>query len=221
MRRIAVIVLIGLTGAPSVQAGAWLREDGRGFLAVASSLARSDTATVSETRLYGEYGATPRLTLGMDISNQPGRAGHALVFARLPLGNVSGQTRFAMELGLGGHHRQGKWSGMFKTSLAMGRGFTSGRGDGWLGIETAVEHRLGSSGPIYKLDAVIGLSSGARIRPMLKLETAYVPGRPVGWTLTPSLMIDARKGVIWVIGLERKSAAQNSTGLSLGMWRDF
>ena len=75
--------------------------------------------------------------------------------------------------------------------------------------------------PIYKLDATIGLSPTRRFAPILQLETAQVGNAPLGWALTPGVMIKARTPLIWLVGVEVKSATQTSLGLKLGLWRKF
>lgn len=221
MRCLLAALLICLTIAHAAAAGAWLQDKDQAFIAASSTLRKNDVGFHFESKLYVEYGLSDRITIGLDANENTGTAGHALLFARLPLGDPTRRTRFAVELGVGGHHRNGDWSGMYKAALAAGRGFEHRWGDGWMGLDAAVERRLGAPNLIYKLDAVIGLSSGRRFRPMLKLETAKTKGNALAWTLGPSLMIDGKKKSTWVIGLERKSAGQISTGFKLGFWRRF
>jgi len=226
MRNILVVVLLLVVTAPPVCAGAWLREKGDMFLSATATFRQIDNGPAEntleyETGFYAEYGAAPRLTVGFDMNDRIGTAGHALAFARLPLGIDTDQTRFALELALGGHQWLGVWRPMAKAGLFIGHSFDSRWGAGWIDIGAAIEHRTGASGPLFKLDALIGLSQGGRIRPMLKVESAYLPGHAMYWSVTPAVLIDGKENKTWLIGLERKSSGNGSLGLTIGLWQRF
>lgn len=220
MRSASLILLIWLSGAAPGWAGAWLREEGRGFLSLTGIL-RGATGPGDEFGLYADYGLAPRLTLGLEVNATSGRAGHALGFIRLPLGRRTGHMRYALELGLGGYRRFGTWRPMVKSTLSAGRGFGSRWGPGWLAADAAIEYRRDLPDPTYKLDMTLGLSPDPGPRPMLQLETAYLPGAGFTWSLTPALLVNAGKRVSWVAGFERKSANPTGLGLKLGLWRRF
>ncbi len=222
MRRL-ILLLIALSGAPApAAAGAWLRDAGDGFFSVTTILRQGDPDARLETSLYGEYGLSPRLTIGADINDRPGVTGHALLFARLPLSRPGARNRLAAELALGGHHRRGAWDPMYRLTLSYGRGLPRRRGrTGWLAVDAGYERRLGTARPIYKLDATLGVSAPGRIRPILQLETAHIPGQPLIWAVAPGLLIDTRRGGTWLIGLERKSAGRDTLGVKFGLWQPF
>lgn len=221
MRHFVAALLIALTAAGPATAGAWLRDESRGFLSLSGTLRNSGFGLESETALYADFGLSRWLTLGLDYHQQGTIAGHVLAFVRLPLGRSSGRTRLALELAAGGHNWLGDWQPMARTTLSLGRGFSSRWGDGWLNIDAAFERRFGFDRPAYKLDAAIGLSSGPRFRPLLKLETTRISGHPLFWTLTPAIQFDTAKGGTWIFGVERKSAPQSSVGIKIGLWRRF
>lgn len=221
MRKILAALLFCALGAPPAQAGAWLREHKSVFVAVGSTVRGSlEVPLESENSVYAEYGAWPRLTFGIDYNEIRGKAGHALLFVRVPIGPTDRRTRFATDVSVGRHHQQGVWSPMYKLAFAVGRGFDSRWGSGWMAAETAYEVRTAQPDPAIKLDAVIGLSSGPRVRPLLKLETLYLPDKPVGWSVTPGIMFDVGKST-WVIGVERRSSLKKTYGLTFGLWRSF
>ncbi len=225
MRRLIAILIAGLVLATPAAAGAWLRDKGEGFLSL-SGTARAGAAGVGtfETGLYVDFGLFRRLTLGLDVDQTPDGSGHALVFARLPLGPTTGRRRMALELGLGAHHAGGQWAGMGKATLSWGLGF-AGPGGGWLALDSAVEMRAATTTTpgraIYKLDASLGLPSQRRIRPMLKIETAQVEGAGLYWSVIPSLIIPDRDGRRWVVGLEARSGSPRTLGLKLSLWKRF
>lgn len=234
MRGVLTILVICMISVQPAYAGAWMREVGTGFTSILATLRELNGTRQVESSLYGEYGLTPYLTLGTDMhevsglgggnisGSAIGNVGHVLVFLRTPLGPTTGRTKVALELALGGSHLGTQWRGMGKTTLSVGRGFTSRWGDGWFNVDTALEMHRGTPDPIFKLDAVIGLSSGYRVRPLLQLETTYLPDTPLIWSVTPGIMIDARnKKTTWLVGLERKTAGKSALGLKVGFWRKF
>ena len=215
---LAVGVALCLIGAGSARAGAWMREDGRVFLSVKTTLRHVDGLLRQENDVYLDYGLGPKLGVGASLLQTSPESGHALVFLRLPLGNTDGPSRMAAELGLGAHMTAGQWAPMYKLVLAWGRGLNLRRANGWIQVEGAVEHRAGTGPPLYKLDLVLGQSDGGRLRPMVGLGLTGGSGRPVEWSASAALLIEGGKKTTWLIGTEVK---QSRFGLTLGMWRDF
>ncbi len=221
MRTVLNILILCLFAAPQARAGAWLREQDTAFFSVSATVRYTNKTWRSENNFYGEYGVTPRLTLGLDINEMAGIAGHALVFARLPIGPADRRTKLAVELGIGKHHVRGQWGTMLKSTLSVGRGFSSRWGNGWFNVDAALEQRRPAPDPAFKLDGAIGLSNGRRIRPFLQLESTFISGQSPIWSLTPGVLIDGRNNTTWQIGLERRTAGQSSLGLKFGLWRRF
>lgn len=220
--RVLVILLALAMGTP-LWAGAWMREEGKTFMSVTGTVRHDGQLLSQETSIYIDYGFKPRLSLGLDINESPGNAGHALIYARLPIVAGDKPYRIAAELALGGHHDRGKWHGMLKATLSYGRGFQSRWGSGWMAADAAVERRMGSPKPLYKLDATLGLSSTKGwARPLLKLETALMPGKDLIWAISPGLMFDSKNGKnTYVIGLEHRRAERSKLGISFSLWRNF
>lgn len=221
MRFAIAALLVCVVCAPPAHAGAWLREHKDVFLSFGSTIRGNKTTLPDyETKLYAEYGLLPRMTLGFDLNDIRAKSAHALLFARFPIGNVDNRTRYALELGIGKHRYQMQWAPMYKAALAIGRGFESRWGNGWMGAELAYEVRTALPEPTVKLDLVAGLSSGPRIRPLIKLETAYMAGQPFSWALTPGIMFDVKEST-WVLGIEGRSTTQKTIGLTFNIWRRF
>lgn len=221
MRRLIPLLLALLCAAPPAGAGAWMREAGHGFLSLSGTLRQGDPDARRELSVYADLGLSPRLALGIDVNERPGSAGHALLFARLPLSLTAARSRVAVEAALGGHHWRGAWDPMYRLTLSLGRGFLTRRGAGWYAIDAGYERRLGNSAPIYKLDATLGLSAPGRLHPILQVETALIPGQPPFWTLSPGLLIDTGRDTTWLVGLERKSAGRDTLGIKLALWHRF
>ncbi|TDK42152.1 hypothetical protein [Antarcticimicrobium luteum] len=222
MRRLVPLLIALSCAAPPAGAGAWQRETGRGFVSTTGTLRQGDPDARQELSVYADYGLAPRLTIGADVNERPGIAGHAVLFARLPLSRPGARARLAAEAAFGGHHWRGAWDPMYRLTLSYGRGSTTRSGaTGWLALDAAYERRLGMNVPIYKLDATLGLSAPGRLRPILQVETAHIPGQPLIWAVTPGVLIDSRRNATWLIGLERKSAGRDTVGLKIALWRWF
>jgi hypothetical protein len=221
MHKTLAVLLLCALGAPPAMAGAWLREHKTAFSAISSTVRGNITVPLeNENSFYLEYGLTPFLTLGADLNEKRGLAAHALLFARLPLGKPDWRTRYAIELAAGTHMWRNEWFPMYKLAFAVGRGFETRWGNGWMALEAAYEVRTGLTDPAIKLDGVIGMSSGWRVRPLLKIETAQIADSPLAWAVTPGVMFDVGKST-WIIGLERRKALQETYGITFGFWRNF
>lgn len=217
--RVAVLCMASACAAGFAEAGAWLREDGSGFVAASATLRANDPD--AENGIYADCGLAPRLTVGIDLNDQAGQSGHALIFARLPLADPDGRSRLSAQLGLGAHHLNRQVAPMVRASLLWGRGMGSD-GSGWFAIDATIEHRAGQGTPIWKIDSVLGLPGEGRVRSMLKLETAYKSGFGPSVTATPSLIFRDQRGRRWVTGFELRSAGwRRSAGLTLGLWQEF
>jgi hypothetical protein len=221
MRWFTIACLFFLIAAQPVLAGGWLREKGKGFMSMSSTVHAVYPLPEYEIGVYADYGLTSRVNIGLDINETPGAAGHALLFLRVPLSASEWRNKIAVELSLGGHHRDADWQPMYRLGLSWGYGFSGKLSAGWMAVESAVEYRMGNVSPLYKLDAIFGLSSSDRIRPMLQLETAIAQNLPFQWKLTPSLLIPGKGNSTWVVGIQRRSFGETRTGLKVALWNRF
>jgi hypothetical protein len=174
-------------------------------------------------KLLVEYGLMPWLTVGLDGYEAGYTYGHVIGFARVPLAPAHWKTRVAGEIGFGQYHdAQGQWQNMAKATLSAGRGGTTRWGNGWAAADLAIEHRPSQRSALFKVDATVGLSSGPKLRPLLKLETGYMSGDPLIWAVTPAIMIPLPEGRTWVMGVEQRSVSNlTATGLKIELWWDF
>ena len=124
---LAVLILPWLIG--TAEAGAWPRAKGRTFLATTGQIDASDETGLRRQSftLYAEYGATERLTLGLDLGGDALRMTKTIAFARWPIGRPAQQVKIAVELGLG----QVSEVNALRPGLSLGRGLTLWRRQGW------------------------------------------------------------------------------------------
>ncbi|MEX5577161.1 hypothetical protein [Pseudophaeobacter sp. A-200-2] len=214
--------LFSLLLAPPTLAGAWLRQTGQGFVAASATLRQTEDGTLRhELGYFGEYGWSPRLTLGVDLNQNDRQTGHALLFARIPLLRGHSRPRFALTVAAGGSHQHGHWSPMSRTTLSVGHEFTTARASGWISVDASYEYRAYAPDPIWKLDATIGLNTGKAFSPMLQIETSRSVGAPLTYAITPRLRYRTAPGQELVVGLEHKQANRQSLGLKISLWHRF
>jgi len=216
-----IVIWFFVLGTVPALAGAWMRDQGSGFSSVSATFQHSTGGWSTDFGYYGEFGVSPFLTLGIDLNDNDNLAGHALVFARVPLEFLPSEHHLATELALGGAHYQNVWKSMHKLTLSYGHAFDSIWGPGWLAIDSAYEKRAINTGAILKLDATIGLSDNTHLRPMLQIETAKISGHQLFYTITPSLQFPLPRDLKLLIGVEHRVTTRRSIGLKVGMWHRF
>ncbi|WP_254447902.1 hypothetical protein [Ruegeria arenilitoris] len=210
-------LLIVMLGTP-VWGGAWLREKGSVFSAASvTGFKEADNIFHYKTSLYAEWGAFPKLTIGLDAEEHQYLYGHALIFARFPIADFGSTGRLAGEIGVGVHHRQFQSWALYKTTLSYGKNIKTKFGNGWVAVDTALEFRTHEA-LIHKLDFTAGLSSKRRLNPLFQIETSYTSNQPIFWSARPSVIYRPRTGKTkWIIGIERNSY-QDSTGFKISLW---
>ncbi len=220
MGRVVLLLFLLLAAAPA-RPGAWLQEKDSAFTAASVAAFRNQDGSFDyKSSFYAEFGYRPNLTIGLDLEERQDLNGHALMFARIPVADFGQWGRFSAEFGAGAHHKQARAWALYKVTLSYGKGFQTGRGNGWLAIDAALENRT-HDGVYRKLDFTAGLSSDRLLNPLIQVETAYRSGEPLYWKARPSVMIRAKDSAItWVLGLERNDA-RDDTGIKLAIWNRF
>ena len=220
VRLFLLLCLMLAIGGPGF-AGAWLREKGAVFTAASATLFREeDEGFKFKSAFYAEWGARPKLTIGLDLEEHQDAYGHALIFARIPVAEFGKAGRLAAEFGAGVHHRQSDAWSLYKTTLSYGKGIRTRWGGGWIALDAALEYRK-REGLFRKLDFTTGLSSERRLDPLLQIETSYEPGRPLYWSVRPAVIYRPRTGKTnWIIGAE-KNSARDHPGLKFALWLNY
>lgn len=217
-----LLVAISQICASPVHAGAWLREEGTGFLSTAFS-ATYFRDIAAET--YAEYGVRPDLTLGIDVglyTLRNGReTGYATAFMRRPLGNPDGPSRLSYELGIGAGWVGDEVTPHIKTGLSWGRGLQLKERSGWVNIDASVTWDLGHSLHVTKLDTTVGLNFTDRTSGMLQLHVAHIDAE-VYSTLAPSVILTPKWANFRIqVGALAPLENLDNTALKLGIWREF
>ena len=224
MRFLTLVLILCLCVLPApLAAGAWLRDKGAGFFSAGSSLQRDPGtgALKYDSSLYAEYGLLPRITVGFDYNDDLVQTGHAMVFIRFPLTRAGADHKFALDLGAGAHHWQYDWSPMAKATVSYGRAIKTGRGYGWLSVETTAERRFGAAEPALKLDMTLGLPVKPRLKVMLQLDNYFTQSSGLSSTLTPGLLFKSKGKKSYHLGLQLHSRKDPRVGLKLAVWHEF
>jgi len=202
----------------AVLGGAWPRAKGEGFVAASATVEEPDEFGIygQSFSLYAEYGATERLTFGVDLGGDAGRMTKAITFLRVPVGRPSRPLKLAVEIGAG----QIEGETALRPAFSVGRGISMGERNGWLNADTrAILFEGGSAA--YETDLTAGLSLGARVKALVQLQ-AGVPaeGRDY-FRLAPSVVYEMRPGTQLELGVTEPLSGGGERGFKLGLWRKF
>lgn len=216
MRAFLLIAVLAL--ADPAAGGAWLREEGTGFLAFGPVYEETGRLDGS---FYAEYGLRPKLTLGAktdaDMTQQQIGNGRGFVFIRGPIELGDRPYKLAYELGVGstfGHNSDF----LVLTGLSYGRGIKIGSVYGWLAVDSAVEWSLGESNDTAKLDTTLGLTLTDNFKVMMQVFHSQTI-EASATTLAPSIIWQPRPEMAsYQLGVEAESGV---LAIKFGVWRSF
>ncbi|GAA0291281.1 hypothetical protein [Rhodovulum strictum] len=239
MRRSALLALtFWPLAAPMATAGAWLRDEGAAMLAFAHEITEAGGSRAGYTSVYGEYGLTPRLTLGLDAGK--GEAADdwkAVVFLRMGREFDWLPGRVAAEFGIGAAGTPGGEVGaVLQPGLSWGHSFETGLGWAWVNLDARGIFGLSAASdtappafaglPVtltegYKLDLTLGLNLSERTQ--ISLQMRFEDPAEGDQTLRLVPAVARRVGdrgwltLSGIVGLERDGAL----GLALGSHIEF
>lgn len=215
MRLFLIVFLLFAPG--SAVAGAWLREQGTGFL---STYVLQRQTGDSEVGLYMEYGFRPQLTLGLKLDGNITTGylsnGSALVFGRKPIPRDSKQYKLSYTIGLGAD-QDTETKGFIRTQLSYGRGLTVGQRNGWIALDAIYDWSVAGQSDTIKLDSTIGLTMNPRYKLMMQVFVSH----------TDDTAIKVAPSVVWQPGGADQSyqfgleAEAGEVALRFGLWREF
>lgn len=204
--------------SPVAMAGPWPRATGEGFLALSGQTEGPDDFGFyrQSASLYSEYGLTDRLTLGLDLNGDTLRMSKAIVFLRWPAGPPERALKLAVELGAGVVEEEAA----LRPGLSLGRGISLAGRQGWLALDTRVALRGGGK-TTYESDATFGVSTGARTKLILQIQSGLSDGGTGYARFAPSLVYEIRSGQHVELGLIAPISGEGENGFRLGLWRQF
>ena len=222
LRSVVLALVIMLTGADAARAGAWLREQGKGFVSTSIDVNRDMDVAASS---YFEYGLRSRTTVGADLNfwrgADGGRTGYAGLFLRRPLGRTDRNAKWAWQVGAGAIWDADRISPYVETGLSFGRGLTLAGRHGWIAIDGKIKWDTATAEPTAKLDTTLGIAINDQFKVMAQVFVTRDPAGTVT-TLAPSLLYKPKNRDFTVqLGAELRSTRQGGAALKLGLWRNF
>ncbi len=222
MRSVALALILLLAGAPAAEAGAWLRSKGDGFGATSVSTNKDRELSTS---LYGEYGLTERLTLGLDISYGVDRTffqqGSGIAFLRFPLGPTDRTHKWAAHIGLGARYLQGYFLRAAEAGLSWGRGIQWRDKYGWLNVDGSYNIPQSPADSRLKIDGTAGIGLNDRFKVMLQMFNTHEGGQTFS-QIAPSLLWSPGGGTSTIqLSAEIPVAGGGETALKIGVWVEF
>ncbi|MBP0481632.1 hypothetical protein [Sagittula salina] len=217
---LALLSCLTLALPAQAEAGAWPRDKGAGFLAVATRLTwpqditlwTSLSPTEDYQTLYIEYGLTDRLTLGLDVGRSVSGAGKTVAFLQMPLRDRDRGPKIAAQMGLG----QISGETVLRPGLSLGWGLRNG----WLALDGVAEIRATGAADT-KLDITRGWNLPRNFMLILQLQTGLQQDDPAFARFAPSLVFPLRKRIKGEFGGAWGLAGDSSMGLKFGLWAEF
>ncbi len=205
------------------QAGAWPR--GKGNIFVTSSTYLTYTGgpvPIGFGAIYVEWGATDKLTIGLDMGRGVSGKSKIVAFARYPVGKLDGKHRFALELGAG----QLASGNVLRPGFSYGMGFKNKLGSGWISVDTVAEIGLNSGFTDLKTDITIGLQPRPRLKTMVQFQAGLRENDPAFLRIVPSVVWELRERKKKQkrnveLGLTHGLIGPSETGLKFSLWQEF
>lgn len=218
--------------AGAAWAGAWPREAGTAFVSAGQTFStggRNLVAALADLRsfssLYAEYGLTPDITLGAELSHARSLdAGltAGMVFVRRPVWRTETGQIVSIEIGAGTRDDgEDLRESRLRAGLSWGLGFESRWGAGWTGVDASAEMRVPSRDMVYKADFTAGIKPNDRLMLIGQVQTGLYPGADPLIRLAPSVVRRFGKSTHIQIGVEAGVLGDDAVGLKLATWWTF
>ncbi|ETX13119.1 hypothetical protein OCH239_13140 [Roseivivax halodurans JCM 10272] len=221
MRIIALLAALLALFGTDARAAAWPQERGAWFASLTTQLSwPQDITTWVSTAptgrfdaLYLEYGATEKLTLGLDLGRSVSGGSKTVAFLQYPTLPDASELKAAVQLGIG----QIDGRQVVRPGLLLGRG----REGGWIAADLLIEQPVTGDPFDVKLDLTWGLNLAKDRKLILQVQTGRAAGDMGFVRLAPSLVVPLRGSLSTEIGGTWGLAGDGSMGLKLGIWARF
>lgn len=235
MRSVVFALILGLASASSAQAGAWLREKGKGFLSTSIQTTENNGSSVS---FYLEYGLAAKATFGADITYDTEilnylsgsevapetiddiPIGSGILFVRFPLGPTDQTNKWAFHLGIGARYFEAEFLRATEIGLSWGRGIQIGERYGWVNVDSSYNDAEAPAKTRIKVDATIGLGMSDKTKIMLQMFNTFVDGERFS-SLAPSLLYSPGQGKVTFQLSSEIPTGGGEPSIKLGVWNEF
>ncbi|QDY68824.1 hypothetical protein [Qingshengfaniella alkalisoli] len=223
-------------------AGAWPRGAGHAFLSVAyEGTARKDALdqdrlqetegeveTFSYSAIYGEFGVSDRVTLGIDIGTEGERFTQSnIVFASVSVGPADWRHQFALELGVGNREiptfglQRGETETVFRPGLSWGYGFDSRVGPGWAALDLRQEIRQTTDETALKADLTVGVTPDDKWQYFVQFQGNHYPHEDPKLRIVPTAVRHYTDWLALESALLVETHGGNQLGARIGLWFTF
>ncbi|SPJ25729.1 hypothetical protein [Palleronia abyssalis] len=228
MTRSLAYALVALLLPTHLVAGAWPREQGEAFLSL--KVGSSDGAETSYA-IYSEYGATPRLTLGLSADRYALRTGAVELFSRFALRPESA-TQISTEFNVGYEFdtRPVTWPVMgdrlsFGAAVMVGRGFSTPVGAAWADLRVGRRTTLDQLRTETEAKLTTGVSPTERVKLFVDIEHDIVDrieAEPESFTtVAPTVAVELAKGTHATVGYTVDPGGDLPSRIDVGVWLAF
>ncbi|MDG1377072.1 MAG: hypothetical protein P8P56_08660 [Yoonia sp.] len=220
MRMLAILILC--ITASTASAGAWSRTKGELFIAAGGNFLLSEGAQLPvhyDPTLYAEFGASERVTLGLDLHTaDAGRIGSVFFFASFPIGDLESHNKFAANLALGAradvnHTPEMLWRGGISWGYALK--------NGWLSIDATATYGTRDSTFRPKADVTWGHTWSEDWMTTLQLQTGQGFTNDVYAKIAPSLIYSYNDSVKLHLGAVKGLTGDRGAALKFETWLTF
>ncbi|MDX8347094.1 hypothetical protein SLH49_03760 [Cognatiyoonia sp. IB215446] len=220
--RLLVAVICLLVTPQAAVSGAWAREEGQFFLSSGGNFLLSDGAQLPvhyDPTLYLEYGLTDILTIGVDYHTaDQGRIDTGFVFARFPLGETTGATRYAASIGFGARVDEfNPRENLVQGGLFWGRGYSAG----WFAVDFTATHGDLSENFRAKADFTWGHNLSDRWTTSLQLQTGEGFSGDTYAKINPAIIMTLTQNHRISLGAVRALTGDEGSALKLNVWSTF
>lgn len=220
MKRLFLIALLVLLGT-QVQASAWPREKGTGFISVATrpkwpqdiSTWTSKNPTDQYTTLYVDYGLSNRFSVGLDLGRSVSGAAKIIGYVNMPVIRPQNGLAMSVQMGFGTISKEK----VIRPGVSVGMPTRNG----WISLDSVAEINLDTRSSDLKLDATWGINMKDNKKLILQIQSGIQSGDPHFMRFAPSMVSPLTDKLDLEFGGAYGLVGDNSMGVKLGLWAKF
>ncbi len=210
------IVFLLLLMATQVQAGAWPRAEGEGFLSFSLD-ADAEDGEDNFFSIYLEYGLGNGRTFGFDRRESGDEIAKTIAFFRWSVGPEDWDTKFAFELGAGivDNH------GAVRPGVSVGRGYALGRHTGWLNLDARGLLYDDLETGLFETEFTVGYNATDRTKMIFQLQAGVPSDADAYAKVAPSIVVKQNASRHLVFGVTAGVVEVDELKVNLGLWQEF
>ncbi|MGR3503420.1 hypothetical protein [Pseudaestuariivita sp.] len=169
------------------------------------------------TALYFEYGATPKLKLGIDAGRSVSGGGKLVLFAGWPIFTTDDGHALSIDIGVG----QIEGAQVLRPAISYGKGFQRRGLNLWAAADAAAEVKVATREADYKLDLTFGLAWPSGLKAFAQLQTGQPSEFDAFARVAGNVVVPNRFGFATEFGVEYGVFNDDLIQFKVGVWKDF